>query len=81
MGGASRTLAGITDPNAALLGSLGRQISTSTPTASNWFNSLLGGGTNYGSTGNLAASNSAYNPAVNYSGTYDPAAGSTSWYD
>jgi hypothetical protein len=80
MGGASRTLAGITDPNAALLGSLGRQISTSTP-ASNWFGSLLGGSTNYGSTGNLAASNSAYNPAVNYSGTYDPAAGSTSWYD
>jgi hypothetical protein len=73
-------MAGITDPNAALLGSLGRQISTSTP-ASNWFNSLLGGSTNYGATGNLAASNSAFNPAVNYSGTYDPAAGSTSWYD
>jgi hypothetical protein len=80
MGGASRTLAGITDPTAALLGSLGRQVSTSTPT-SNWFNSLLGGSPNYGSTGNLAASNSAYNPAVNYSGSYDPAAGSTSWYD
>jgi hypothetical protein len=80
MGGASRTMAGITDPTAALLSSFGRQIGTSAPT-SNWFNSLLGGSTNYGSTGNLAASNSAYNPAVNYSGTYDPAAGSTSWYD
>ena len=80
VGAAGRTMAGITDPNAALLGSLGRQISTSTP-ASNWFNSLLGGSTNYGATGNLAASNSAFNPAVNYSGTYDPAAGSTSWYD
>jgi hypothetical protein len=73
-------MAGIADPTAALLGSFGKQISTSTP-ASNWFGSLLGGSTNYGSTGNLAASNSAYNPAVNYSGTYDPAAGSTSWYD
>jgi hypothetical protein len=77
---AGKTMAGIADPTAALLGSFGKQISTSTP-ASNWFGSLLGGSTNYGSTGNLAASNSAYNPAVNYSGTYDPAAGSTSWYD
>jgi hypothetical protein len=41
MGGASRTLAGITDPNAALLGSLGRQISTSTPSTSSWFNTVL----------------------------------------
>ncbi len=45
MGGASRTLAGITDPNAALLGSLGRQIGTtnfaSTP-SSNWFDNLIG---------------------------------------
>ena len=81
MGGASRTMAGITDPTAALLGSFGRQIGSGTPTASNWFNSMLGGGTNYGSTGNLAGSSSAYNPAVNYSGSYDPAAGSTSWYD
>ena len=77
---AGKTMAGITDPTAALLGSFGKQISTSTP-ASNWFGSILGGSTNYGATGNLAASNSAYNPAVNYSGTYDPAAGSTSWYD
>jgi hypothetical protein len=77
---AGKTLSGIADPTAALLGSFGKQISTSTP-ASNWFGSILGGSTNYGSTGNLAASNSAYNPAVNYSGTYDPAAGSTSWYD
>jgi hypothetical protein len=77
---AGKTMAGIADPTAALLGSFGKQISTSTP-ASNWFGSILGGSTNYGSTGNLAASNSAYNPAVNYSGTYDPAAGSTSWYD
>lgn len=81
MGGASRTMAGITDPTAALLGSFGRQIGSGTPTVSNWFNSMIGGGPNYGATGNLAASNSAYNPAVNYSGTYDPAAGSTSWYD
>jgi hypothetical protein len=81
IGGASRTMAGITDPTAALLGSFGRQIGSGTPTASNWFNSMLGGGTNYGSTGNLAGSSSAYNPAVNYSGSYDPAAGSTSWYD
>ena len=78
---AGKTLSGIADPTAALLGSFGRQIGSGTPTASSWFNSMLGGGTNYGSTGNLAASNSAYNPAVNYSGTYDPAAGSTSWYD
>lgn len=80
MGGASRTMAGITDPTAALLGSFGRQISTSTPT-SNWFNSLLGGSPNYGATGNLAASSSAYDPNTSYSGSYDPAAGSTSWYD
>ena len=81
IGGASRTMAGITDPTAALLGSFGRQIGSGTPTASNWFNSLLGGGTNYGATGNLAASSSAYNPNTSYSGSYDPAAGSTSWYD
>jgi hypothetical protein len=80
MGGASRTMAGITDPTAALLGSFGRQISNVSPT-SNWFNGLIGGGPNYGATGNLSASSSAYNPAVNYSGTYDPARGSTSWYD
>jgi hypothetical protein len=44
MGGASRTLAGITDPNAALLSSFGRQISTQLPTTSqtsNWFNNLI----------------------------------------
>jgi hypothetical protein len=42
MGGASRTLAGITDPTAALLGSFGRQISTSTPSASSsWFSNVL----------------------------------------
>jgi hypothetical protein len=78
---AGKTLSSIADPTAALLGSSGRQITSGLPTASNWFNSLLGGGTNYGSTGNLAGSSSAYNPAVNYSGSYDPAAGSTSWYD
>lgn len=78
---AGRTMAGITDPTAALLGSFGRQIGSGTPTASSWFNSMLGGGTNYGSTGNLAGSSSAYNPNTAYSGTYDPAAGSTSWYD
>jgi hypothetical protein len=41
---AGKTLAGITDPNAALLGSLGKQISTSTPSTSqvgNWFNNLI----------------------------------------
>lgn len=44
MGGASRTMAGITDPTAALLGSFGRQIGTSGSTASqvgNWFNNLI----------------------------------------
>jgi hypothetical protein len=45
MGGASRTLAGITDPTAALLGSFGRQIGStnfaSTP-SSNWFDNLIG---------------------------------------
>jgi hypothetical protein len=45
MGGASRTMAGITDPTAALLGSFGRQIGStnyaSTPT-SNWFDNLIG---------------------------------------
>jgi hypothetical protein len=41
MGGASRTMAGITDPTAALLGSFGRQISTSTPSTSSWFNTVL----------------------------------------
>ncbi len=56
MGGASRTLAGITDPTAALLGSFGRQISTSSTPTSSWFNNLLGNpttafqyGTNIGS--------------------------------
>lgn len=57
MGGASRTMAGITDPTAALLGSFGRQISTSTPSASSsWFSNILGNpgtawqyGTNVGS--------------------------------
>jgi hypothetical protein len=41
MGGASRTMAGITDPTAALLGSFGRQIGTSAPTTSSWFNNVL----------------------------------------
>ncbi len=44
MGGASRTMAGIADPNAALLSSFGRQISTQLPTTSqtsNWFNNLI----------------------------------------
>jgi hypothetical protein len=59
MGGASRTLAGIADPTAALLGSFGRQIGStnfsSTP-SSNWFDNLIGNpatasqyGTNRGS--------------------------------
>jgi hypothetical protein len=42
---AGKTLAGITDPNAALLGSLGRQLGStnfaSTP-SSNWFDNLIG---------------------------------------
>jgi hypothetical protein len=41
---ASRTMAGITDPTAALLGSFGKQIGTSGSTASqvgNWFNNLI----------------------------------------
>jgi hypothetical protein len=44
MGGASRTMAGITDPTAALLGSFGRQIGSGGPTTSqvgNWFNNLI----------------------------------------
>jgi hypothetical protein len=56
-------------------------LSSSNPQVQNWFNNLLGNNVNYGSTGNLAASSSAYNPGTSYSGTYDPAAGSTSWYD
>jgi hypothetical protein len=44
VGGAGRTLAGITDPTAALLGSFGRNIGSanfaSTP-SSNWFDSIL----------------------------------------
>lgn len=44
IGGASRTMAGITDPTAALLGSFGRQIGTSQmpSTTSNWFDNLIG---------------------------------------
>jgi hypothetical protein len=38
---AGRTMAGITDPTAALLGSFGRQIGTSAPTTSSWFNNVL----------------------------------------
>ena len=45
-----------------------------------WFNNMLST-TNYGDTGNLGASSSAYDANTSYSGTYDPAAGSTSWYD
>lgn len=37
--------------------------------------------TNYGATGNLAASSSAFDPNANYSGSYNPALGSSSWYD
>jgi hypothetical protein len=38
---AGRTMAGITDPTAALLGSFGRQIGSSTPTTSSWFSNVL----------------------------------------
>jgi hypothetical protein len=38
---AGKTLAGITDPTAALLGSFGQKITTGTPTASNWFDTIL----------------------------------------
>jgi len=41
---AGRTMSGITDPTAALLGSFGRQIGTRTPSTSqvgNWFNNLI----------------------------------------
>lgn len=58
-GGASRTLAGITDPTAALLGSFGRQISTRGPTASSvgsWFNNLITP-TPYGDRGTLSNNN------------------------
>ena len=38
---AGRTMAGITDPTAALLGSFGRQIGTSPSASSSWFNNIL----------------------------------------
>lgn len=38
---AGRTMAGITDPTAALLGSFGRQIGTSGSPSSNWFSNVL----------------------------------------
>lgn len=72
MGGASRTLAGITDPTAALLGSFGRQITSGTPSTSqvgNWFNNIIGNpstaaqyGTNVGSqqTAMLAAQDAGF---------------------
>jgi hypothetical protein len=59
MGGASRTMAGITDPTAALLGSFGRQISTNTPSTSqvgNWFNNLITP-TPYGDRGTMYSNN------------------------
>jgi hypothetical protein len=59
MGGASRTMAGITDPTAALLGSFGRQISTGTPSTSqvgNWFNNLITP-TPYGDRGTMYSNN------------------------
>jgi hypothetical protein len=59
MGGASRTMAGITDPTAALLGSFGRQIGTSGPTTSqvgNWFNNLITP-TPYGDRGTMYSNN------------------------
>lgn len=56
-------------------------LSSSNPQVRNWFSNVLGGGTNYGDTGDLSASSSAYDANTSYSGTYDPAAGSTSWYD
>ena len=38
---AGKTLAGITDPNAALLGSYGRKLSTPGSSTSNWFDTIL----------------------------------------
>jgi len=55
-------------------------LSSSNPQVKNWFNNMISS-TNYGDTGNLAASSSAFDPNASYSGSYDPAAGSTSWYD
>jgi hypothetical protein len=56
-------------------------LSSANPKIQSWFNNILGGNVNYGTTGNLAASSSAFDPNASYSGSYDPAAGSTSWYD
>jgi hypothetical protein len=59
MGGASRTMAGITDPTAALLSSFGRQASTRLPTmnqTSNWFNNLITP-TPYGDRGTMYSNN------------------------
>jgi hypothetical protein len=59
IGGASKTIAGITDPTAALLGSFGRQISTGTPSTSqvsNWFNNLITP-TPYGDRGTMYSNN------------------------
>lgn len=38
---AGRTMAGITDPTAALLGSFGRQIGSTSSPSSSWFNNIL----------------------------------------
>jgi hypothetical protein len=38
---AGKTMAGVTDPTAALLGSFGRQLSTSTTPTSSWFSNVL----------------------------------------
>jgi hypothetical protein len=63
-------------PAGAVLGGV-----ANSPYVSQWFqNAINQPTTNYGLTGNLSA-NPAYNPAMNYSGTYNPAMGTTSWYD
>lgn len=56
-------------------------LSSSNPQIKNWFSNLIGGGVNYGATGDLSASSSAFDPNASYSGSYDPAAGTTSWSD
>lgn len=50
---AGKTLSGITDPTAALLGSLGRGISSNTPSTSSWFSNILGGNQGYNTAQNV----------------------------
>jgi hypothetical protein len=75
IGAAGRTMAGITDPRAALLGSFGRQITSGLPTTSqtaNWFSNMIGGG----SSGPTPA-DFGYNPNNPNFGGFDAGSSST----